>query len=175
MIDMRVKERKSFIDIARDLGRSIVSVRSAWARGAALLPHETLQELWARSNWTSDETKRLVQLWEKGVPRKDIALQFPSKTLSAVGKKMTRLYLRYYKRTRKNRNVSITKFDWIALNAALEPHLDEKPKGLIRIHTAFPQFSSKQVTDTLYRMRFKRSRNTETEQSDDDSVRVKDE
>lgn len=174
MIDMRVKERKSFIDIARDLGRSIVSVKSAWARGAAHLPHETLQELWVRSNWTSDETKRLIQLWEKGVPRKDIALQFPSKTLSGVGKKMTRLYLRY-KRTRKNRNMSITESDWIALKAALEPHLDEKPEGLIRIHTAFPQFSSRQVTDTLYRMRFKRSRNTETEQSDNDSVRVKDE
>ncbi|KAM0701232.1 hypothetical protein Q7P35_011593 [Cladosporium inversicolor] len=62
VIDLRVKERKSLIDIARDLGRSISSVRKVWHKGAALLPHETLQEVWGRSNWSPDETKRLIHL-----------------------------------------------------------------------------------------------------------------
>lgn len=68
----------------------------------------------------------------------------------------------------------LTKFDRIALKTALEPYLDKKYTRLARIHTAFPQYSKTDVVGTLRSMRQKRKKETETEQSDDDSVRVKD-
>lgn len=68
----------------------------------------------------------------------------------------------------------LTKFDRIALKTALEPYLDKKYTRLARIYTAFPQYSKTDVVGTLRSMRQKRKKETETEQSDDDSVRVKD-
>jgi hypothetical protein len=68
-----------------------------------------------------------------------------------------------------------TKFDRIALKTALEPYLDKKYTRLARIYTAFPQYSKTDVVGTLRSMRQKRKKETETEQFDSDSGRIKDE
>jgi DNA-binding NarL/FixJ family response regulator len=81
MIKMRVNERKSFADIATELGRSPKSVRSAWtARCASQLPKEALRQVWNVRHWSVEEEERFIQLHNQGLTIKDIALQFPSRS-----------------------------------------------------------------------------------------------
>ena len=81
MIKMRVNERKSFADIATELGRSPKSVRSAWtARCASQLPKEALRQGWNFRRWSVEEEERFIQLHNQGLTIKDIALQFPSRS-----------------------------------------------------------------------------------------------
>lgn len=69
----------------------------------------------------------------------------------------------------------LTKFDWIALETALEPFLDKKRTDWTRMNVAFPQFSRRQIVGAIYSMKQKRKKEAETVQSDNDSARVKDE
>lgn len=61
------------------------------------------------------------------------------------------------------------------MKTALEPYLKEEKPNWTSVHTALPQFSRRQISNAAYVMRQKRKKEAETVQSDDDSVRVKDE
>lgn len=174
VIEMRVKERRSIADIAAYLGRSPEAVSTAWKRLCTkLVPKETMQELYYNHRWKPAEEERLVHLREQGLTHSDIALQFPSITPVGVSEKLKQLTPRIASQARTS---TFSKFDWIALKTALEPYLDMKKRtDLTRIHAAFPQFSRYQVTKTLHLMRSKRERGFKTEQSDNGSMRVKDE
>jgi len=174
VIEMRVKERRSIADIAAYLGRSPEAVSTAWKRLCTkLVPKETMQKLYYNHRWKPAEEERLIHLREQGLTHSDIALQFPSRTPVSVSEKLKQLTPRIASQARTS---TFSKFDWIALKTALEPYLDmKKHTSLTRIHAAFPQFSRYQITTTLHLMRSKRERGFKTEQSDNGSVRVKDE
>ena len=166
LIGMRSRERRSFADIARESSRSLASVRRAWdQRCVALLSRETLQEVQDQTKWTANEEKRLFQLLKQGLSAQDIASQFPSRTKQSIYDKAN------YAGFRFSPTPSVTDSDWIALYAALEPYIDQKPAELTRIYNAFPQFSKRQIVAALWRYRNKKE--TKTKQSDSDSVRVK--
>nr|WCL15696.1 MYB transcription factor 17 [Cladosporium cladosporioides] len=172
---MRVNERKSFADIATELGRSPKSVRSAWtARCASQLPKEALRQVWNVRHWSVEEEERFIQLHNQGLTIKDIALQFPSRSGYSIVTKLYQLRPRFAVSRRKGSEV-LTKFDWIALKTALEPYLDQKRTNWTRMNMAFPQFSREQITRTIHSMRQKRKTEAETVQSDNEGVGVKDE
>ena len=93
--------------------------------------------------------------------------------MKALRRETEELRLRFAEPWRK-RPTGLTKFDWIALKTALEPYLKEEKPNWTSVHTALPQFSRRQISNAAYFMRQKR-KEAETVQSDDDSVRVKDE
>jgi hypothetical protein len=177
LIETRVKERRSNTDIAVHLGRSHKAVGTAWSRWCTkLLPKETLQELYYHTHWTNSEKERLIHLHEQGLKRTDIVLQFPSKTLASFTLKSEQLHRRIAPMI-KSKLSRLREFDWIALKTALEPYLDKQRKrtNWTRLHTAFPQFSRSEIVKLASVLRWKRRKEAETEQSDNDSVRVKDE
>ena len=162
MIKMRVDERRSFADIATELGRSHKSVRSAWAaRCASQLPREALHQVWNARRWSVEEEDRFIQLHDQGLPLKDIALQFPSRAIRSVYAKLEQLRPRLAASWRR-RPKELTKFDYIALKTALEPYLDKKGTDWRCMSMAFPQFSRHQITVAAYRLRKKREKEAET-------------
>jgi hypothetical protein len=174
LIELRVHEHRHLKDIAIDMDRSYKAVRKAWAeRCVPVLPSETVQNVWSQKYWSDSEEERFIQLHDQGLSLNDITIQFPSRSGNSVAMKVVQLRHRLAVPSRRGSAV-LTKFDRIALKTALEPYLDKKYTRLARIYTAFPQYSKTDVVGTLRSMRQKRKKETETEQSDDDSVRVKD-
>jgi hypothetical protein len=97
MIDMRLKEVKSNMEIAAELKTSLAIVEHFWAKQCApKLSKEMQDTLKWRKAWTPSEIKHLLELHRRGtLRRRDVALQFPSKTLSAVNAKCTPEHLRF--------------------------------------------------------------------------------
>jgi hypothetical protein len=138
-----------------------------------LVPKETMQELYYNHRWKPAEEERLIHLREQRLTHSDIALQFPSRTPVSIAEKFKQLNRRIASQARAS---TYSKFEWIAMKTALEPYLEMKKRtSLTHICAAFPKFSSSQVRRAFYRMRAKRERGFKTEQSDNGSVRVKDE
>jgi transposase-like protein len=92
MIEMRVVERKSEMEIAKELDTSWGSMRGVWwARCVKLIPRADLISLHARRRWNPAEKKHLAELYIRTtITPNDLALHFPSKTLNAVNVKISR-------------------------------------------------------------------------------------
>lgn len=143
-----------------------------------LLPDETLQEIWAQKNWRPSEEDRLIYLHDQGFTKRDIALQFPSKTVISIQRKLTELHHRIPGLSRLVQ-CRATEADYTALRTALEPYTiitKRLRKGsLDPVCGAFPQFSRKTIADVLSRLRRKRNKEAETTLSNNRNVRVKEE
>jgi hypothetical protein len=175
LIEMRVNERRALLDIAASLGRSSDAVKKAWSKFCVpRLSSDTLQEIWNYRHWSVQEQARLIQLHDQGFSKKDIRLQFPSRSATSIYWEVRQLRPRFAVSSRQGSRV-LTKFDWIALKTALEPYLGKRRTDWTLVNAAFPQFSRSQIYTLANRMRRKRKTEAETEQSDDESVRTKDE
>ena len=94
MIVMRLTERKTLQEIATQFGRSYKTIVMVWYNHCArLLSKEALDSIHAASknSWSKYEIEHLVKLYDqKKLSRKEIALQFPSRTATAVGNQLYR-------------------------------------------------------------------------------------
>lgn len=97
MIDMRLKEAKTIMEIAAELKTSFAIVEMFWQRQCVpKLSNEMQDTLKWRKAWKPVEMKHLLELHRRGtLCIRDVALQFPTKTLSGVRTKCTREHLRF--------------------------------------------------------------------------------
>lgn len=152
----------------RFLGRSSDAVKKAWSKFCVpRLSSDTLQEIWNYRHWSVQEQARLIQLHDQGFSKKDIRLQFPSRSATSIYWEVRQLRPRFAVSSRQGSRV-LTKFDWIALKTALEPYLGKRRTDWTLVNAAFPQFSRSQIYTLANRMRRKRKTEAETEQSDDE-------
>lgn len=95
IIDMRLKERKSFVEVAAELGCGYSAARRFWQkRCVQLLSKEELAFISSRDYWTPAEVKHLTELYTRTkIRRPDAALHFPSKGSSAVSHQIHNLNL----------------------------------------------------------------------------------
>ena len=95
IIDMRLNEHMTFLEISMRLGRSYDSIRAVWsARCRPLLSREANDSIRAVSGnlWLPNEVEHLVELYNQGkLSKKEMALHFPSRTLRAVQWKLTQV------------------------------------------------------------------------------------
>jgi transposase len=99
IIDMKLKEAKTFAQIGSELGLSLVQVAHLWrTQCTTTMSKETLDTFRSQRAWTSNEMKHLLELQSRGtLCTRDVALQFPSKTLIAVRIKSSRERVRFPK------------------------------------------------------------------------------
>lgn len=148
IIEMKLKQHMSYGDIATHFGCSPTAACLVWHRRAVkLLPENLRHDLWYQDHWTPEETKRIIHLKNQYFGSKNIALQFPSKTLIAIRSQLQQLHSQSVVSVRTFSTHS--KRDHAALKKALEPYLGKKLPDLTDIHEAFPAFSKKQVYDAL--------------------------
>ncbi|KAM0705338.1 hypothetical protein Q7P35_008128 [Cladosporium inversicolor] len=97
IIDMRLKEAKSLAEIAPEFKCTQKLIDYLWAqRCVKMLSREELDSVHRHRNWTPHEWKRLLELHHQGtLCVQDVALQFPSKTFTAVSVKASRQQLRF--------------------------------------------------------------------------------
>lgn len=104
IIDMRVREAKSFSEIAIAFNRPYGSITSAWNRACPKLMSATEWEkieeaIRNKIRWTAEELKHLLELHRRGdISGDDAALHFPSRTDQAVRMKTKCLLLEFPKR-----------------------------------------------------------------------------
>jgi transposase-like protein len=92
MIDMRIKDYKGCVEIAKELNRSRASIEQFWRITCSkLLTKEEAESLRLRDRWSENEVKRLWELSSRYMTRWDMALQFPSKSYHAVFSMMGRM------------------------------------------------------------------------------------
>ena len=103
IIDMRVKEAKNCQEIASELGLKYEKVHHLWATQCMkMVTKEMLDQIYLQTNWSPAEIEHLVELHRRAtLCTRDAALQFPSKTLSAVKTKASHLQLRFPRRSKK--------------------------------------------------------------------------
>jgi DNA-binding transcriptional MerR regulator len=92
IIDMRIKDYKGSVEIAKELNRSRASIEQFWkVTCSKLLTKEEAESLRLRDRWSENEVKRLWELHSRYMTRGDMALQFPSKSYDAVSSMMGRM------------------------------------------------------------------------------------
>jgi transposase len=103
MIHMRLKEARSFKEIALEFNCSQQSVTEVWrARCLRLIPEEAQELIKMHRLWSQKETDHLIKLHRKGtLSTRDVALQFPSKSLTHVRQKCLRELLVFPRCTKK--------------------------------------------------------------------------
>lgn len=93
IIEMRLHENMSFVEVATQLGHPYDYIRNTWTkRCVPLLSKEALRSVHAasRNSWSNSELQHLVGLCNQHQGKLDLeklALQFPSRTTMAVRKK----------------------------------------------------------------------------------------
>ena len=92
IIELRLNEDKSCEEVASELGRTLLATRRIWRdQCLPLLSEEERNSFKRRYTWTPEENKHLLELHRRGNLRiVEVALQFPSKSLSAVQTKALR-------------------------------------------------------------------------------------
>jgi hypothetical protein len=96
MIEMRVVERKTELEIATEFDISWKSVRGIWwNRCTKMLSQADILSLQTQRQWTPAEVHHLAELYTRTTIRtKNLALHFPSKTYTAVRNMITRSRLK---------------------------------------------------------------------------------
>jgi hypothetical protein len=91
VIEMKVVERKSDMEVAAEFNVSYPSLRGVWeTRCSRLLPQEDYDSL-PKRKWNPAEIHHLAELYIRTtITAEDLALHFPSKTLNAVRIKIGR-------------------------------------------------------------------------------------
>jgi hypothetical protein len=88
----KMKDYKGSAEIAERLGRSKSSIEYTWRFTCSkMLNKEDLDSLRLRGAWSENEVKRLRELSSRRTKRRDIALQFPSKSYHSISSQMDRL------------------------------------------------------------------------------------
>jgi hypothetical protein len=110
VVDMRLREAKSYEEIAIELGCSVQQVDTFWYRHCQpTLSEEARESIRRQRGWTLQEMEHLKELYRCGtMQRREVVLQFPSKTKEAVFSKIKRELLRFPRPTKK-RSVSALK------------------------------------------------------------------
>ena len=106
-IDLRLKENKSYPEIAVDLKCSLDTLRKLVP--IRVLPNLSKAELNAfrfRTRWSPEEMKHLLELQLRGTMFEDVFLQFPSKSRDAVGLRISRDSLYFPKKSSSSRDWS---------------------------------------------------------------------
>jgi hypothetical protein len=103
MIHMRLKEVRSFKEIALEFNSSQQSITEVWrARCLRLVPKEAQELIKMHRLWSQKETDHLLKLHREGtLSTRDVALQFPSKSLLHVRQKCLRELLVFPRYTKK--------------------------------------------------------------------------
>jgi predicted transcriptional regulator len=95
IIDLKIKDFKGTVEIAKELDRSRASIEQFWkVTCSKLLTKEEAEKLRLRNRWSENEVKRLRELNSRYLTRRDMALQFPSKSYVAVSSMMGRMGMR---------------------------------------------------------------------------------
>jgi transposase-like protein len=151
IIDLRINERKSLKDIAKDMGRPGRAVTQIWRRRCKhLLPEDVLQGLRPSRAWSSEDDEILVKLYNEGKKFHEIQAYFPKKTLGAT---KLRLYSLRNLLVERQKNASPALME--SIKRELEPYLNAplKKADSQRIRERFPMFSATAIAGTLNRMR----------------------
>jgi transposase-like protein len=103
MIHMRLKEARSFKEIALEFKLSQQSITDVWrTRCLRLVPKEAQELIKVHRLWSQKETDHLMKLHREGnLSTRDVALQFPSKSLLPVRQKCLRELLVFPRYTKK--------------------------------------------------------------------------
>jgi hypothetical protein len=97
VIDMRLKEAKTSIEVAEEFKCNPRAIEKLWSdQREAILSQEVRDSIARHRFWSPDEMTHLLELHRRGILcTRDIALQFPSKTLGAVMNKCVRERLKF--------------------------------------------------------------------------------
>lgn len=107
---LRLKEAKTFAEIAVDLNCASVPLKTLWTRRIRpFLSKEERESLHAQLNWTPEETKHLLELQHRGAMIDGVFLQFPSRSRHSVHCKITRSHLRFPGRHPRARPIKASK------------------------------------------------------------------
>lgn len=107
---LRLKEAKTFAEIAVDLNCASRPLKALWARRVRpFLSKEERESLHAQLKWTPEETKHLLELQHRGTMIDDVFLQFPSRSRHSVHCKITRSHLRFPGRLPRVRQITAFK------------------------------------------------------------------
>jgi hypothetical protein len=108
--DLRLKEAKTFAEIAVDLNCVGAPLKEIWGtRIRPWLSEEERKTIHAQNNWTPEETKHLWELQRRGIMVDDASLQFPSRSRHSVHCKITREYLQFPGRKQRLRPITAFK------------------------------------------------------------------
>ena len=106
-IDLRLKEAKTFHEMAVDLNCSPAALTSLWSkRVRPILSKEELNAINLQTKWTPGEMKHLLELQHRETTIDDAALQFPSKSRRAVYTKIHRERLRFPGEPTRKRSIA---------------------------------------------------------------------
>lgn len=148
LIDLRVKQLKSFQNIAKELERSVGSVRAVWHFRARLQVPQVVQESLRRQpGWTVEDDELLISLAsKKKLTRPDIAARFPGRSVQSVESRLESLQHRLKWKQRSSRK------EVAAIKSALEPVLGGTAT-IEQVFEQFPTFKKKTIRDIRRRMR----------------------
>lgn len=97
IIEMRSKEGKTFGEIGHEMQCPQRTIENLWQRRCrSMITKETLQSIHSPNAWSPHEKEHLLELHRRGtISMSDAALQFPSRTESAIRKKIMRMRLTF--------------------------------------------------------------------------------
>jgi len=111
LIDLRLKGGKTYAELAVDLNCSQRTLEELWTKHCvSKLSTEEQESIRLQYKWTPQEMKHLLELHHRGMMIRDVTLQFPSKSASAIVNKINREGLRFPGRNIKKRSIAAFKF-----------------------------------------------------------------
>lgn len=106
-IDLRLKEAKSYFEIADDLKCCHMTLHNLVPiRVLPILSKGELDAFCFRTRWSPEEMKHLLELQLRGTMFEDVILQFPSKSRDAIAKQISRECLYFPKKSSSSRDRS---------------------------------------------------------------------
>lgn len=128
VIDLRLKEAKTLIEIAPEFNCTHRAVSHLWRTRCLPIMSDMERDIcYGYKAWTPEEVKHLFELQRRGtMSTSDAALHFPSKTANSVSHKAYRLRLQFVRRPAKQRSTSLPTSD-IASAASDEVKTELEP------------------------------------------------